>query len=277
MSERLLTLTDPELEQALRALGGRLAAPLDPGPAFAVTVRRRIEAGPEPTEARRPASLVIRGYRPSRRAVVIALAAVLALALAVAAATLAVRGVRIVVPTRGSPSPSLGPSSPAPLGEGLLLGERLTLAQTRSRVSFPVSAPALASLPGPEVYFAQQVPGGQVSFVYPAGPGLSGEGGGRVGLLVTEFEARPDQAFIEKLAAGEATVERITVQGEPGFWFSGQPHEIAYLDPNGIAFQDTVRLAGHTLVFQRGAVTVRIEGGLTMTKAFALSVARSMR
>jgi hypothetical protein len=276
MAERIRALTDPELERALVALGGQLAAPPDPGPALAVAVRHRIQAGPERAPARRPLSLVVRGFRPSRRAVVIALAAVLALALAVAAATLELRGVRVVVPPPGS-SPSLGPSSPAPLGEGLLLGERLTLAEARARVSFPVSAPTLAGLPAPEVYFTQQVPGGQVSFVYASGPGLPGEGGSTVGLLVTEFEARPDQQFLEKMAAGGTVVQKVAVEGEPGYWFTGQPHDIAYLDPAGLPFQDTVRLAGHTLVFQRGAVTVRVEGGLTMTKAFALSVARSMR
>jgi hypothetical protein len=56
---------------------------------------------------------------------------------------------------------------------------------------------------------------------------------------------------------------------------AGAPHEVFYLDDDGNVLADTARLAENTLLWQRGAVTYRIEGAETLEEA--LEGARSMR
>ena len=70
-------------------------------------------------------------------------------------------------------------------------------------------------------------------------------------------------------------VEQVTVGGEPGYWFSGEPHFFTYQDTAGNSREEQTRLAGNTLIWQRGGLTLRIEGQIGRQEALAL--ARSMR
>ena len=63
--------------------------------------------------------------------------------------------------------------------------------------------------------------------------------------------------------------------GAAGYWIVGRPHEVMLVDRHGRPFPETVRLAGNTLVWQRGELTMRIEG--RFGKAKALRIARSVR
>jgi hypothetical protein len=214
--------------------------------------------------------------------VVIAIAAVLLLAVAATATTLGVRGIRIFfgpAPSASAPtakSPAV--TSPPPLGSNLVLGERVSLAQARSMAGYRVVVPSLASSPQPEIWFDRELAGGQVTFVYPPGPGLPEVGTSGVGLLVTEFEGRADRQFLDKMIVGTGTrLESVRVDGQPGFWLAGTPHELVYVDPFGLPIQSTLRLAGNTLLWQQGEVTLRVEGGIHLAKSFALAVARSVR
>jgi len=77
------------------------------------------------------------------------------------------------------------------------------------------------------------------------------------------------------VAHPSVSIEAVTVNGSPGFWVTGQPHEILYLDPNGTPIPNSVRLSGNVLLWQQGDVTLRIESALT--KAEALRIADSVR
>lgn len=169
------------------------------------------------------------------------------------------------------------PSAPArPLGEGLDLGKRITLAEARSAVSYPVLVPSDPALgPPDEVYLSNAVPGGQVSLVYRARPGLPSQSLLGAGMLVTEFQASLDRPFIEKLVGAGSRVRGVSVNGSPGFWISGNPHDLTYVEPNGQVISDSVRLAGDVLLWQRGDITLRIESGLSMAQA--LLVAQGVR
>ena len=70
-------------------------------------------------------------------------------------------------------------------------------------------------------------------------------------------------------------VQEVTVGGEPGYWFSGEPHFFTYLDATGQVRDEQTRLAGNTLIWQRGDLTLRLEGQLS--KEEALRIAESMR
>jgi len=103
----------------------------------------------------------------------------------------------------------------------------------------------------------------------------------RTAVLITgnaaDAEEASQDAFVKAHGAlGPHTrIERLRVNGGPGFWISGRPHSHAYVDARGVVREDTLRLAGDTLLWQRGAVTMRLEGA--GSKAEALKIARSVR
>ncbi|HWC41363.1 MAG TPA: DUF4367 domain-containing protein, partial [Actinomycetota bacterium] len=67
----------------------------------------------------------------------------------------------------------------------------------------------------------------------------------------------------------------VTVGGQPGYWFSGEPHFFTYQDARGNLREEQTRLAGNTLIWQRGDLTLRLEGELSQEEA--LRIAESMR
>jgi hypothetical protein len=247
-----------ELELRLRALGSDLDYPTTPDLAARLAERLAGEG-----RARRP--LV------GRRALVLVLAA-LALAIGAAFAVppartailewLGLRGVEI----RRTAEPPAGTTTPAAtIGADLGLGTRVTLDEARRRALFPVSLPTLGELPPPEVYFASSLPGGQVALVY---------GPGERRLLLTQFRARPGFPYIEKTAGPGTTIEPVEVGGQAGFWLSGDLHQVLYQDSSGEIQEETLRLAGDVLLWERGSVTLRLEGA--DSKAEALRIARSV-
>jgi hypothetical protein len=244
-----------ELERALTALGRDLEYPATPELAPAVRDRLREQRPP-----RRP---------PSRRVLALAIAALLLLACGVAAAVPVSRhavldwlGLRSVHIERAPRLPKL---PPGPAGRDLDLGTRTTLAAARGRVKFHVVVPST----GPdEVYLADTPPGGRVSLVYAAR-------GGRPRMLVTEFRGQQPRGFLFKTLGPGTTAEPVRVNGDPGVWIAGRPHEVIFRDANGQVQSDTVRLAGNTLLWQHGDVLVRLEADVS--KADALRIARTMR
>jgi hypothetical protein len=166
---------------------------------------------------------------------------------------LGLRGVQIErVPTvpRVPPSARLAPR--ARLG----LGARVRFAAARHAAQFTALLPAR---PVP-VYLAHDVPGGRISTL--VGP-----------VLVTEFRGT-SYPFIFKLIGPGTRLRRIRIDGDRAAYLSRAPHVVLFQTANGAVQTDRVRLAGNVLLWQHGAVTVRIEG--THTLAQALSVARSL-
>jgi hypothetical protein len=268
-----------DLEGALADLAAALEFP--PTPDLAAAVTARLEEAP----ARRAAPAA-RGRRlgwPAgwRRLAVAGLAAVL-LAAAVLVASpgtreavarrLGLRGVDIRI--GGSPPPTVTTTPGGRLDLGL--GDRVTLEEARRRVGFPVLVPGVRPLDRPDAVFVDQaVPtGGRVDLVYRARPGLPASPFTDAGLLITEFRGRPTPEFLKKVT-GMGVVEQVTVGGEPGYWFSGEPHFFTYQDAAGNLRDEQTRLAGNTLVWQRGDLTLRLEGELS--KEEAIRVAESMR
>jgi hypothetical protein len=272
-----------ELEEALADLAASLEFP--PTPDLAAAVTARLDQAP----ARRPAAPARRRGRLAgligrsgwRRLAVAGLVAVL-LAAAVLVASPGTReavarrlGLRGVGVELGGPPPPTATTRP---GErlDLGLGERVTLEEARRRVGFPVLVPGVAGFQQPAaVYVNEAVPaGGRVDLVYRARPGLPASPFTDVGLLVTEFRGQPTPDFIKKVARA-GLVEEVTVAGQPGYWFSGEPHFFTYLDTTGQFRDERTRLAGNTLVWERRELTLRIEGQIS--KQRALRIAESMR
>jgi hypothetical protein len=243
----------PELELALVELGRSIEFP--PTPDLAPRVREQIAAERAP---RRRVTLF-----PARRALVVALA-VLAVSVG---ALMAVPGTRAAIleffGLRGITIERVDTLPTVPKAAELNLGARVSLDRARDLADFEVVVPERLGDPD-EIYFSDFPPGGMVSFVY----GSAAE----PRALFTQFRATVDDVFFKKVEAG-TDIEDVQIGGEPGFYLSGNPHVFAYVDEDGQFREETVRLVGNVLLWERGELTLRLEGDITRDEA--LRIARS--
>lgn len=299
MAEYRQPPSEAELERRLSALGRQVAFPATPP--LALRVQQRLADAP----ARRPWL----GWAWARRFAFAVVALVLAFVVVLIAAPdartalagrLGLPGIEIRqvpssprLPVTSTPfPPTLTPAAQAvpaltpaatstpqatatpPLGERLHLGQQVTLAAAQQRVSFPIALPSTLGQPD-AVYVDTAQPGGDVTLVYRPRAGLPVTSETGIGLLLGEFQGSTDQVFISKMTGPGTTIAPVTVNGQPGFWLSGQPHEFLYRDANGVIRQETLRLAGDTLIWTHCNVTLRLESALS--KDAALTIAGSVR
>ena len=252
-----------DLGARLQELGSALAFP--PLPDVAGSVRERLpDRAASGRRARRapPGAWRIAWVPAGRRTLVVAMAAVVLLA-GVAMAipgsrhailrALGLRGVRV---ERVSRLPAVPRGQAAALG----LGTPIPLAHARDAAGFAalvVSGPRAA---GARAYLAHDVPGGRISLLIGS-------------QLVTEFRGR-SIPFVYKLIGPRTRVTRLRIDGDAALYLSGAPHEVLFEGGDGTMRTDRVRLVGNVLLWQHGAVSVRIEG--TRSEHQALGVARSL-
>jgi hypothetical protein len=245
----------PELERELRLLGAEIAWPAEPQ--LAARVRARVAAAER--EARAP---LFSGWRRPAAIALAILAVAVAAAMAVPQARTAIfrwlglTSVRIVhVDTLPS----------VPVNTQLDLGERVTTAEARSSVRYHVYMPRKAGRPD-AVYLLHFPPGGQVSFIWgsPSRPRL----------LFSQFRGSRTEQFIEKLVPTGTRVERVRVDGERGYFLAGEPHQFYYVNSEGQVIQESIRLAGNTLLWEHDGLVLRLEGDFD--KQDALALARSV-
>jgi hypothetical protein len=91
---------------------------------------------------------------------------------------------------------------------------------------------------------------------------------GRPAIRIDESGDRLQPFFTKYVDSG--TVEYVQVGAAPGIWVR-RAHEVAYVDAEGSPRPETVRLAAATLLVDRGAVTVRIEGARSSGEAVAIA------
>ena len=229
-----------------------LAVEWPEAPDVAPRVRARLEAAPAP-----------RRIALRRR-----------LAIPLAALALTVGGVMAVPSARSTVLDWLGldgvkvervpePPTPAPTTTPLDLGERAPLA----------AATLVPSALGPPdaVYRADDV----TTLLYRPRDGLPESENTGAGALLTLIPGRTNPEFVRKLAGPDTTIERVTVGGEPGFWLGGAAHGLVYKHSSGEIREAPSRLAGNTLVWRRGELTLRLEAEIT--KERALAIARSVQ
>jgi hypothetical protein len=265
MGERR-ALSDLDVAHLLEDLGSQLETPA--GDAFA-PIRARLAA----ESVHRRHTTARRGWQTRIPRLAFALFVVVAVLIAALVISPAARravadwlGVRGVLIEQHSNPPA------SQLGGRLLLGKPLSLAQARSRVRFTVLVPPASQFGAPAEAYASSTPsGGSVTLLYRARPGLPAAAGSNVGLLVTEYQAQIDDTFIRKATGAGVRFERLAIAGEPGYWFEGRPHEVIVADRHGRFFQDHARLAGNTLLWQHGSLTLRLESALTQGQAIRLA------
>ena len=243
----------PDLERALTELGRDVDFP--PVPDLVPGVRARL--APSPPRRRRRFL--------GRRGLAIALAS-LAAAIGVAFAVPQARTAILRVFGVGSVSVNVVDRLPGLPGNGrLVLGDRVSLADARRRVSFPVAVPSAESFSEPDaVYVDDSVPGGIVFFLYGT---LE-----RPTALLSQFSAT--DVFADKSVGPGTTVEEVRVGLDRGYWIEGAPHVFAFTDLAGRTRHESLRLATNTLVWERDGITLRLEGDLDRDEA--VEVAESM-
>lgn len=219
----------PDLELRLVELGDHVAFP--PTPDLARSVGRRL---------RQPSRLLQRW----RWAAALAAALVLA-TLAILAASPGAR--QAVAGFLGLPGfevhkveklPTPTPASGA--------RRQVSLTEARRLVAFQVLAPPSTQVMS--VWYDPTAPGGEVEL------DLSD------GSVLTEFQGSLDQGTFGKLVGPGTTVAPVTVNGQPGYWFSGTSHFFFYKDPGGDLRQLDLVKGGNVLVWKQGGVLLRLEG-----------------
>jgi hypothetical protein len=141
-------------------------------------------------------------------------------------------------------------ATPQPPGSDLGLGEPVT--STRYSPPAALGAPA-ATLRDGEI----------VTFVYGDPPDLL--------VMLVQASVTP---FIQKSVGAGAKLERFRIDGDPAYFISGAEHGVAFGQPGGDVRYDPQRLAGNTLLLERGGTLIRIEGDLSRERA--VDIARSI-
>lgn len=233
-------MTDPVTEDILRDLGEHLHVPAGPDPdALALAVLGRLDEVP-----RRP--LVVTRLVAAVLALLITLGVAMAVSPRVRASVLEflrVGGVEL----NQAPAPPL-PSGPEPLPQQ----RTVSLDLARDQVGFPLRVPA--ALGDPDAVQLAGEPTRVVSLIY-------------AGVRVDQFAGGLDPMFRKFL--GDDDAEPTTVDGSPAVWLP-DPHPVFYLDRDGVSHQQSARLSGSTLVWERDDLTYRVEGELTREQAVAI-------
>jgi hypothetical protein len=109
----------------------------------------------------------------------------------------------------------------------------------------------------------------------PVSSDLPGPGQSRVvevegkDILVSTISGTLSPRMITKSVQSSDQVQEVDVDGAPGLWFAGPAHEIGYESPTGQPVFE--RMAGNTLVWQRGDVITRVEGFDDLEDALAFA------
>jgi hypothetical protein len=252
-------LHDAAIERLLVDVGAHLD---DPQP-VALATRVRARVGEESTRrgSRVPRLVAAAGF---------GLVAVLAIVLAVSSGTrdavadwLGLRGISIE---------QRDDSPPTKLGADLALGDATTLEHALDQAGFRVLVPRAFDAPD-EVYVAA-APVRSVTLLYDAGNDLPPAAASGVGLLLTEFRADVPDELVRKIVSSGVELQEVNVGDVRGYWFEGEPHVLSFADEHGNDFEQESRLAGNTLVWERGPLTLRLESGLS--RSDAIRVAESL-
>jgi hypothetical protein len=238
-----------ELERRLRELGGELAFPWQPD--LAPRVMARVERRAEPNRR-----------RPALAALALALVA-LAIAFAVPPARSAILRFFHLGAVSVERVDTLPYARERPLTTGF--GFPMSREQAERKAGLRLLLPPFEGA-GPKR-------------VYAAGPGVLGTvldvpvGGRRVPVLLVEIEGS-DLGIAKKTVQKETLIAPARVDGGSALWIRG-PHVVAFVRaPSGIN-ESITRISGNALVWQRGNVTLRLEGRLT--EAQALRIARTVK
>ena len=149
-------------------------------------------------------------------------------------------------------------------------GTAAGLADSAQRLGIPAPVPTALGSPA-AVTFGPPPPGGELALVWPPSASLPPTAIPGVGALLSVFRAEVDEAFVQKTLSPGTTYERVLVNGRPAIWLAGSPHLFLYVGPDGAVEQQTLRLAGNTLIWTDGPFTYRLESALGRDQAITIA------
>jgi hypothetical protein len=261
-------LPDQELERVLIDLGHAVEFP--PTPNVAGAIRARLEAEPA-TQATFDGKDKARFLKPWRAVAVAAAVILLFLGAALiglpnfrpaVADHLGVRGIKITFEDK-TPTPAA-----SPVGDSLLLGNRVTLDEAKAAVGFDLKMPTLPGVGEPDEVYLRTLPDGQpmVSFIYYPSDALPETEETGVGALLMQFETNVDIPMMGKAISNGGEMFAVDVGGErdQGYFISGPSNFIMSLDPSQISCCDSQysRPSGNVLLWSHDPVTYRLESSL---------------
>jgi hypothetical protein len=267
-------MDDDALAMALRDLSDEIdwpAASAGDGPDLALRVRVRLV-----TATTRPPTRP--WWRPARRALILALAALLALAAIAGAIGLGLPGLHLSLVEPSTAPPTFDPSrSPAPgaPGSALGLGTPVSLEAAAVLVGRPIPLPGDPAVGPPDAVYVDTTRANQVALVWRDREDLPHSQEPGVGLVLMAFDGLAEDTYYQKMLGSDSTVEPVTVAGHRGLWIEGAAHFFFYKRPSGEFVDDPRRWVGDALVWSDGVMTYRLETALG--KAAAIRIAESLR
>ena len=277
--DRLRSMTNDELTTALGSLASAVAWPeprLAPGgPDLASRVRARIVAQP-PRATRRGWF----SFAPARRAIVLAIVALIVLAAVAGAVAFGVPGIRLIFgdpggtppPAVATPAPTLS-GSPPPAGSSLGLGQLVDVDTAAGRAGFPIRVPTDPALGEPDAVYVSGRD--EVALVWAPTDDLPPTIESDIGLLIMEFHGSVTPEPIGKMISSGTEVEPVGLEDGTAYWISGDPHVFFYMSPDGEHIDEGRRWVGDALIWQDGEMTYRIETSLG--KDAAIRIAESLQ
>jgi hypothetical protein len=148
------------------------------------------------------------------------------------------------------------------------LGDPIAVADAVTSVDVPLRLPTAPGVGSPA---SAWLLAGRLSFVWPVSGMLPSTREPGVGLILSEFRGSIEPDYFQKVVGPDTTITAVSVDGVTGYWISGAPHEIVFVDVNGYPVFDSRRIVGDTLLWARGDVTYRLESGLDQAAAIALA------
>ena len=194
-----------------------------------------------------------------------------------AAAILGVPGIRIItVEELERPAPAVSaPASDVDRASAALgLGIAMSLDDVRARVEMPVVPPLDPALGPPDAYFLDRgLAGGMVSMIWTARSGLPAADETGLAVLISQFDGAVNADGFVKLRDQEVQVEPVSVAGSQAWWLHGATHLFLRLQGTGDESRPVVptRLAGDTLLWERGGLTYRLEGSVGLERAIEIA------
>jgi hypothetical protein len=239
---------------------------------------RALAAGlPDPPDLRPRVLVALReaaARRRRRRVAVLALAVFLlapATALAVSPdlrdRVLETFGLRGVTVDRVTHIPTVSPAA-----RSLQLGDRISLTQARKALQVRFHSPK--ALGAPDAIFQEQLQAGvDVTLLYEPRT-VAGRLGVRRRVLVSILRGTLDKQLLGKTIGFATKSRQFSLDGGQAILLTGKPHILViFRRGNTIETTDT-RMAGNTLLWQRRALLVRVEGNLP--EARLIAIARSI-
>lgn len=262
---RFANLPDDQIELALGDLGRAVEFPRTPD--LTSAVRARLES--EPAPPKEPGNV---RFLTSWR-IVAAAAALILIFLGAAlvglpnfrhavADHLGVRGIKITFVDE-TPTPEA-----TPLGNSLLLGNRVTLAEAKAAVPFELKMPILPGLGEPDEVYLRALPDGQpmVSFIYYPSDVVPETEETGVGALLMQFQTNVETPMMGKAIgeSGDMFMVEIGTEHDQGYFISGPSNFVMSFDPSQVncCAPQYSRPSGNVLLWSHEPVTYRLESSL---------------